>query len=169
MKPKAYAGIGSRKTPEKILELMTLAAGQFSEEDLILRSGGADGADTAFEIGAYGAKEIYLPWQGFNNRYSPYNRPSEAAFDLAKQYHPAWENLSQAGQKLMARNCHQVLGQNLDDPVAFILCWTPKGSGSGGTGQAIRLARAYSIPVFDMGGSSLDEIQEGINQILSAR
>ena len=51
----------------------------------------------------------------------------------------------------MARNSYQVLGRNLDDPVEFVICWTPGGSGSGGTGQAIRIAKDYQIPVFDLG------------------
>ena len=51
----------------------------------------------------------------------------------------------------MARNALQVLGTDGQTPVDFIMCWTPNGSGSGGTGQAIRIARALNIPVFDLG------------------
>jgi hypothetical protein len=39
----------------------------------------------------------------------------------------------------------------LNDPVSFIVCYTPGGSGQGGTGQALRVARAYNIPVTDLG------------------
>jgi len=31
------------------------------------------------------------------------------------------------------------------------LCWTKNGKSSGGTGQAIRIANDYKIPVFDAG------------------
>lgn len=59
---------------------------------------------------------------------------------------------------LMARNCQQVLGPNLDDPSKFVLCWTPDGCEhastrsrtTGGTGLAISVASEFGIPVFNM-------------------
>ena len=66
--------------------------------------------------------------------------------------------------KLQARNCYQVLGEHLNDPVKMVICWTPRGSGSGGTGQAIRLARAYKIPVFDLGNpAALEEVKQNLS------
>ena len=50
----------------------------------------------------------------------------------------------------MARNCHQVLGQDLKTPVDFIVCWTKDGGESGGTGQALRIARDLNIPVYNL-------------------
>jgi hypothetical protein len=70
--------------------------------------------------------------------------------------HPAWPRLSQGAQRLHARNCHQVLGLDLRTPSAFVVCWTPNGSGSGGTGTAIKLACSRNIPVFDLGKPSND-------------
>ncbi|HRY03076.1 MAG TPA: hypothetical protein P5256_08115, partial [Beijerinckiaceae bacterium] len=32
----------------------------------------------------------------------------------------------------------------------FVICWTKDARGGGGTGQAIRLARAHGVPVFDL-------------------
>ena len=58
---------------------------------------------------------------------------------------------SHAAQRLHARNCFQILGAKLDTPVSDVVCWTPNGSGSGGTGQAIRLAEMMNIPVWDLG------------------
>ena len=66
--------------------------------------------------------------------------------------------LKQGGKKLQARNSHQVLGDSLRDPVAFVVCWTTDGAETlketgrhtGGTGQAIRLADACNIPVFNL-------------------
>ena len=49
---KTYAGIGSRKTPNSILEEMTTLAKLLSNMGYTLNSGGAVGADTAFEQGA---------------------------------------------------------------------------------------------------------------------
>lgn len=156
----AYAGIGSRETPDRILAGMTAIAMRMADRGLILRSGGADGADTAFAQGAPADNcEIYLPWRGFNNNWSPLYTIPKPAFDLAKKYHPAGGKLHGPVLKLMARNCQQVLGMNLDNPVKFVLCWTKDGadgttvktsSKTGGTGQAIRIAAANGIPVVNL-------------------
>lgn len=99
-----------------------------------------------------GAKtcDIYIPWHGFNGSTSEL-LPSWRSYNIAEKYHPRWDYLNQGGQKLMARNVHQVLGTDLNTPSEFVICWTPNGSGSGGTGQALRLAKDYNIPVFDCG------------------
>lgn len=146
-----YAGIGSRKTPESILQIMTLMAKHLSDNNWTLRSGGADGADTAFENGANPLRsEIYLPWNGFNGRTSSYCNPSVNAHSMASFFHPAWSKCSQAAKKLHARNCHQILGMDLNTPVDFVICWTPNGNRSGGTGQALRIAEFKEIPIYDL-------------------
>lgn len=156
---RLYAGIGSRETPEDILDLFRNYGSKLADLGWILRSGGADGADTAFEEGALkagGSMEIWLPWDNFNGRSHSQTciltggveySPAEA---LAEKFHPKWSALKQSGRALMARNSCQVLGRNLDTPVEFVLCWTPKNR-LGGTGQAIRIAKHYNIPVYNLG------------------
>jgi hypothetical protein len=160
---KYYAGIGSRSTPEDVLINMITVSQELSNNGYTLRSGGADGADKAFECGCdyvSGSKEIYLPWKNFNNNKSElYNLCSES-FDVAKKYHPGYKYLKRAATKFMARNGYQVLGGDLKTPVDFIVCYTPKGKGEGGTGQAIRIAKDYNIPVYDYGEMSHDEIMK---------
>ena len=151
---KSYAGIGSRKTPYNIQLLFEKVATYLATKDYVLRSGGADGADIAFERGcikANGKQEIYLPWIGFNGSLSKLIVSDQKAFEIAEKFHPYWHNLKQGAQKLQARNSHQALGLNLDDPADFIICWTKNGSGKGGTGQCIRIAKHYNISVFDAG------------------
>lgn len=147
---KFYAGIGSRKTPENILVTMEKIAQRLAVHGYCLRSGAAPGADSAFERGAT-EKEIYIPWRSFNGSSSHLCSISKAAMDTAAQFHPAWAQCSFGAQKLHARNCYQILGLDLVTPVDFVVCWTPRGSGSGGTGQALRIAKAHSIPIFDLG------------------
>ena len=137
---------------------MRSAAARLRARGFILRSGGAGGADTAFAQGADGQAEIYLPWPGFKGNPSPRAHPTRAAFELAGRFHPAWAHLSEHARLLMARNSHQVLGDALNDPSAFVLCWTPDGAEThaersrrtGGTGQAISIAHAHDIPVFNL-------------------
>ena len=65
-----YTGIGSRKTPPFMCWVMTKLAQDLCAKQALLRSGGAGGADTAFEDGADWRKEVYLPWKGFNGNES---------------------------------------------------------------------------------------------------
>lgn len=154
---KIYAGIGSRETPTEILAIFEHLGCWLANKGYTLRSGHADGADMAFENGFdkskadHSLKEIYLPWAFFNNSTSLHSTISPEAVEIARKFHPRYDTLSQGAQKLQARNSYQVLGYDLKTPVDFIICWTPNGSGSGGTGQAIRIAKAYNIPVFDFG------------------
>jgi len=154
-----YTGIGSRHTPNHILGQMIKIAYFLNTHEFTLRSGGADGADSAFEAGVDRApnptlKEIYLPYQNFNNRRSALFPPSDRAYQLAEKYHPRWHKLSPVVKALMARNTHQVLGQDLNTPSAFTVCYTLDGQDSGGTGQALRLCRDLDIPVFNLYNSS---------------
>lgn len=150
MRP-AYAGIGSQSTPEPVLDLMTRLARRLCARGYVLRSGGAKGADTAFEAGStVGASEIYLPWPRFRGHASELCHPKDAAFELAQKFHPAWHRCSIAARKLHARNVYQVLGPDLDSPSVFVLCWTVDGQATGGTGQAMRIAKAYDIEIFNL-------------------
>lgn len=116
-----------------------------------LRSGGAEGADTMFERHAQ-RHELFLPWQGFNGRYVDDARaqPTAAAVVLASDVHPTWRDLTPVSKLLHARNVHQVLGLGLDEPVEFVVCWTPGGRTQGGTATAIKLANERSIPVVNL-------------------
>ena len=158
---KAYAGIGSRETPEDILYMMTGFANLAQGMGWTLRSGAADGADKAFEAGVTDGtkKEIFLPWGMFNGSRSMLFPPSPMALEMASRVHPNWEACSQGAQKLHARNIHQILGLNLTakDAVKFVLCWTKGGQRIGGTSTAIRVAEMYNIPVFNMGDPNMDE------------
>lgn len=172
-----YTGIGSRETPDNILEEMGRLAGHFASRGWTLRSGGAPGADTAFEwscCGAKGAMEIFLPWKRFNNNTSDLFDIPDAAYQISKQYHPAWERLTTPVRKLMARNAQQVLGKNLDSPSTFVVCWTPDGCTShetrkqktGGTGQAISIASESGIPVINLQtDDSLERIKYLITEL----
>lgn len=162
-----YAGIGSRETPLEITDEMLEFAADMTLGNYVLRSGGADGADHAFEAGcdwASGKKQIFLPWSGFNNRkatarigsemFGVFDYVSAEAMSLAEKHHPAWHAMGRGARALHARNGYQVLGPTLNEPVEFVVCWTRGGSGAGGTGQALRIAKAYSIPVYDLGSPS---------------
>jgi hypothetical protein len=151
--PKLYAGIGSRETPQEVLTVMECLGAYFAMRGYTLRSGAAEGADSAFERGAdrvRGKKEIYLPVPGFNKHESRLSVISEAAMRLAKAHHPAFDKLSYFVQRLIARNGYQVLGYDLKDPVRFVICYTKDGGPTGGTGQAMRIANNKGIPIYNL-------------------
>lgn len=160
---KYYTGIGSRSTPISILVLFESVALRLADADWVLRSGAAPGADSAFESAVRetdAPADIFLPWAGFGGRPSGVQKtvryfagPSANAYPIAAQFHPAWHRCTQGARALHARNVHQVLGPDVTNPVLsrFVLCWTPGGSGSGGTGQALRIAQHYGVPIIDAG------------------
>ncbi|MCK9369737.1 hypothetical protein M0R04_07515 [Candidatus Dojkabacteria bacterium] len=156
-----YSGIGSRKISKSIEQDMEQFACVAANKGWILRSGGASGSDSAFERGCdrvCGQKEIFLPWMNFNNNKSQYIAPTFASQELAKTIHPAYNKLSEPARLLLARNMHLVLGPQLNDPVKFVICFTPDGvehhsnysSKTGGTGSAIALASKNFIPIFNI-------------------
>lgn len=154
-----YTGIGSRETPEDILLYMRQAASSLASDGWTLRSGGADGADSAFEEGAKESArfhnelpkmEIYLPWKNFNKNPSPLFEPTKEALELASQFHPAWWNCSYGAKRLHARNGHQVLGLDLKTPSEFVVCWTKAALFQGGTAQAMRIATHHKIPIYNL-------------------
>lgn len=165
----AYTGIGSRDTPEHIMKIMHAVGAYLYTEGWTLRSGGAEGADLAFEQGAVHEQvapvhamglEIYLPWKGFNHSTSnlhPGLLPfSQDEIDFAARYHPAWHRCSPAAQKMHTRNVRQIIGHESVCgehvvPSKFVICWTVGGQLKGGTAQALRIAQGLNIPIINFG------------------
>lgn len=162
-----YTGIGSRETPQHILDKMG-DIGKSLADSYTLRSGAAAGADSAFEQAHLEFwenecknMEIYLPWRDFERRDSskdsyislndlPVERTKEA-YKIASDIHPNWFGCSQGTKKLHTRNVFQVLGRDLKTPSQVVICWTKNGNASGGTATAINLAKDWGIPVWNLG------------------
>ena len=173
-----YAGIGSRETPADVLELMTKAAKWLEAKGYTLRSGGAVGADTAFEVGVTNKNKKQI-FKGFDKV-----GPKEVA--IAHEVHPdlkgamersknkkkeerlragaseaeaekSGERSAWAVQNLMARNTNQVFGAKLDTPSDFVLFYAKETKNprrpAGGTGQAVEMARLKGIPTINMADS----------------
>lgn len=161
-----YAGIGSRETPPEMLERMQQVAIALARRGWGLRSGGAPGADDAFETGALaagGACQSFWPWRGFgrsSNGVVASTLPGWAATEeIAARHHPAYASLSRGVRALMRRNVLQVLGPDAASPSRFVAMWAPRArfdpegricDCAGGTGQAVRLAYARRIPVLHL-------------------
>lgn len=170
---KYYTGVGARETPKDICKLMEDIAFKLASKDYILRSGAAQGADTAFEEGAKAYAEqvdervvlgqIYIPWDGFvkgvdwftADWYKVLDRmqKKKEAEQIASEIHPAWEKCSRGAKLLHTRNVFQVLGTSLNSPSQFLICWAKLdkyGNIKGGTATAWNLAQKYGVPCFNL-------------------
>lgn len=188
---KWFAGIGSRKIDLESEEaaLMFKAVYQLAKRGFGMTTGGATGCDIlceqAFRLAiedGYSKEnnlKVFIPWLGFNKqKWSDYHiipekQITERALKTASLYHPNWNGCRPKARLLHARNVNQVCGEHLDNPVDFVLCWTPDGVEdgkettykTGGTGGAIRMATALKIPVFNLYNSdALERLKEHINR-----
>lgn len=157
-----YAGVGSRKTSHKTMVIMTEVARSLAASNrVILRSGGARGADLAFEDGVRHnqLKEIYVA-----HKFGPYPHHiplEEDMYLVAKNYllkneilsMDHWKRLSHFSKRLHARNYYQIFGLN-GIKSSFILFWCPYDEARkeyvGGTRTAIRIAMKEQIPYFNV-------------------
>jgi len=148
-----YAGIGSRTTPYSICGIMTEIARMLNLEGYTLRSGGADGADTAFKNGAGDAWEVFRPKDA-----------TPKAVEEASKFHPAWDKCNDYVRKLHGRNAQIILGRDLSKPVDFTMLWTPGGKTIGGTGLGIRISEHYKITIKNLyKPETLKEVLEQYN------
>ena len=165
---RQYAGIGSRETPEGVLQTMTMLAGRLADDGWRLSTGGADGADNAFLAGAGTDRAtVHLPWSGYNGHNGAHTslmtfKQRVKAEQVAIQYHPAWDRCRQGARKLHARNVAIIAGPDLDSMVTAVICWTPGGAVRGGTATGIRLAEALAVPVYNLAIVSADDVLEAM-------
>lgn len=172
-----YAGIGPRKTPQDIFELMVELARMLAARRWMLRTGGARGADTAFLNGSllWGDRaELYLPEPGYNGHQAGtavLERPMPTAYSIAAKYNqPWWDRHTEPVKALHARNAHIILGKHLIDPPKMIVCWTQDGvsdgTGRGGTQAALRIARGEA-PDAHIYNLARPEHRERINRFIN--
>ncbi len=179
MTKRYFAGIGARKTPDNILETMSDISRKLTSFGFILRSGHAEGADWAFERSALKAN-IYLPWPSFNEATLPYvdghtyecvDTFDKEAHESVYKFHPTAKYSAKFASigRLMARNYRQVIGNN-EPNSEFVICWTKNGKDDGGTGQAIRIANHFKIPVYNLfNKEDLDKVYEIIKEAKKSR
>lgn len=137
---KRYAGVGARKTPIPILAEMEAIARKLHSKDYVLRSGGAKGADQAFEKGSQLRCEIFLPKDDL----------PLWTYVFVHHFHPASTKLSTYVFQLMQRNAMILLGRNGNTPVEFVVCWTEGGEFVGGTGHTLKIAQSFNIPIYNL-------------------
>ena len=73
------------------------------------------------------------------------------------------------GERMHSRNCHQILGYDLQSPVDAVICWTPNGNIQGGTRTALMIAMREGIPIFNLGRADKDAVVQEIKYFLKER
>lgn len=168
-----YAGIGSRETPANVRAAMTRIGEKLAKSGYRLRSGHATGADQAFEKGAGDKSDIFLPFKDFESSVKikgesyVLDKMSKDAQRIAEQsfyrFHPGAIGIVERSRskdkdtkekaedqiKFHKRNHFQIEGLDGAPDSAFVACWSPHDDKTHGTDQAIRIANAKGIPVFN--------------------
>ena len=85
------------------------------------------------------------------------------------EVHPAWDKCNEWARGMHSRNCHQILGYDLQSPVDAVICWTPDGKVVGGTATALKLSMKAGIPIFNLGRPDQDKVLKEIRQFLLER
>ena len=172
----AYAGVGSRRTPPNILDAMADIAQTLGDASAALSTGGANGADKAFETGALRTDApitVHTPWPGYNG-YRPGRDPETdidvvhpkstdtiggASYaDIAREHHPYWSRCTRGVRALFVRNVSILAGALDDDggtlPIRAVIAYTPNGlpvgREAGGAGHTLRTAAALGIPFVNL-------------------
>lgn len=160
-----FTCVGSRSTPEDIIEIMKHTGRAIAKKGWVVRTGDAEGADKAFRLGTNiegGFLEVYTPQESSHISYHTwkYDQTEEVSMKLWNEFanrsdRPRWDNMKKYTRNLMTRNVCQVMGYNLETASNCLICWTPDGvtegknttGETGGTGHAIRVASHFGVPV----------------------
>lgn len=167
-----YAGIGSRQTPDEIQNQMFDLALHLANIGCTLRSGGADGADTAFYAGACDSMNVSVHPEIFKWQHGRDSKPARAmAQQVINRLNsedgetlPPLTRMTQRTAGLLARNVQIVLGKELNEQCEFVVCWTPGGDMIGGTRHALKLASMFDISVYNYGVLSDAKIREALRE-----
>ena len=179
-----FAGIGSRDTPEKYLKILeTTSRAIVKTNRLRLRSGHAQGADRACEIGAKGFADIYLPWKNYGiksyktdpgmqvigqtiipakNSYPNMIKIAQFMCDLVGR--KSFDEMNHGIQLLMQRNVNQIIGHTAPAEISrLVLCYSPE---TGGTGYATALARYLKVPIVNVLGKDLETVRIELDETM---
>ncbi len=161
------AGIGSRGLDEGQLDVCYRLGIFIATCGGEIHSGNADGADQAFARGGNTVDptlvHLHLPWPNFNReaivRGNHIHLPQEQSgyAETAAKYHPTWKYLTQGARKLHTRNVSIVCWPTMKD---MVLAFPSNKKGGGGTGQGMRVAKGFDVPVIDLNGMDTAQLYE---------
>lgn len=150
-----YAGLAARTTPSVVQEILTQIVARLDAEGLVLRTGDRCGGQRAMRDGARGAATRIMRLDCDAGLAAASRRTARQLLDYSHfRCHP--DRLPNASFDELGRTVRIVLGVEMNDPVAFLLCWTKRRKRGrkkvrhGDTAFARTVARASGVPVFDL-------------------
>ena len=161
---KPVAMTGNPDIPPEAIEKMVQIAKRLESMDFTVRVGGMQGVEDAIEK-AIEKKEVHLPFKGFDQKESKFTFVSDRATSVAKMFFPNWDAMKKGVQLFLAKNARVLMGQRVDSPALFFICWTQDGVESfkdstnrtGFTGHSIAIASALGIPIFNLGNPTAEQ------------
>ena len=161
---KPVAMTGNQDTPPQIMEKMVEIAKTLEANGYTVRVGGLDGIEDTIEK-ALTKPEVHLPFKDFNQKQSKFTYVSDRAMAVAKLFFPNWDAMKKGVQYFLAKNARILMGQRVDSPALFLVCWTDDGVESikdrtnrtGFTGHPIAIASALGIPIFNLGNTLAEQ------------
>lgn len=153
------ACVGSRATTDALLQRCSEIGYFLAKEDIIVRSGGAKGADSAFVLGASefigtsfaGGIRIYKPWSSYKPSFVPpsaifVDPPYPLEFEaIAALAHKKWDQAPALNRRLLTRNVAILLHERPVDLV--FVCPPDEGTFlSPGSRHATKVAALLKIP-----------------------
>jgi hypothetical protein len=152
------ACIGSRETPDDILQTIEHLGEMIAAAGLTVVSGNAIGADQAFAKGANQVDptkvKLFLPWPKYQEEAFVDGNSIEVVYsssleELAAKHHPGWNYLNQPVRKLMTRNAAIIKAAH--DSTGLVIGYLDLyHKGGGGTGHGWRIATEFGMELINL-------------------
>jgi hypothetical protein len=154
---RPYAATGNKEMPESFKPLIQRIGRNLEKAGYMLRTGGMEGLEDVIEKSAT-KLELHLPFKDFDGKNSKFTYTSDFVKGIAKMFHTSFDTLKPVVQTFLAKNVRLVLGKDGKSPALFLVVWTEDGAETaaektfktGNSGNAIAIANAIKIPVFNL-------------------
>lgn len=151
MEAKYYTGTGHISVPKGIKNTIIELSAILAKKGYILRTGGEKGSDEAFEEGCdsidSSLKEIYLPWEGFNDREGIVFDKNQEIMEDMKDFHINIKAITIKAKYKLGRDYWELKGRDMNTPSEFLIIYD---TGDGSANYTHRLANRYKIPVYNL-------------------
>lgn len=112
--------------------------------------------------------EIYIPWKNFNEIDSKHSWNTLTATHIASTNFGAWDKISNAVKKFMARNVRMIFGDKNNSVVMALLTWSQDGANkatevtkdTGRVSFIIKTSATYGFSVVNVGKPGAENILE---------
>ena len=158
-----------RDFPTEAKQTLIRIAGRLLNKNVVVRYN-ADDMDVHTPISQLSQKktEAYTPWKNFNNIESKHSYNTETSKHVAASNFQGWDKVPDAVKAMLARNVRMVFGDKNRSVTLCLITWSPDGASraaevtkeTGRSGNIIKLASTYGIPVINMAKPNAEAILE---------